>query len=71
MEEFILAGLLFHVGAAATLALVSAIAGAIDARRRNVAAGIAADTAAVIAMPIGTRSPHAVQSSAACHSEAA
>lgn len=34
MEAFILAGLLFHVGAAATLTLVSAIAGLRDARRR-------------------------------------
>lgn len=36
MDEFILAGLLFHVGAAATLALVSAVSGMIDMRRRKV-----------------------------------
>ena len=33
MEEFILAGLLFHVCAAAALALVSAISGMMDTRR--------------------------------------
>lgn len=35
MEEFILAGLLFHVGAAASLVLVSAVSGLIERRRRK------------------------------------
>lgn len=50
MDQFILAGLLFHVGAAASLALVSAISGLIDARRRKAAAAhVAVGTAMVIA----------------------
>jgi hypothetical protein len=51
MDEFILAGLLFHVGAAASLALVSAISGLIDARRRNAAtARGSSNTPAVIVL---------------------
>ena len=49
MEALILAGLLFHVGAAATLTLVSAIAGLRDARRRAARCTAARDAATNVA----------------------
>ena len=71
MEEFILAGLLFHVGAAASLALVSAVAGIVDARRRKAASARAAvNNAAVIALP-SARPARAAQREAESHSKAA
>jgi hypothetical protein len=71
MEEFILAGLLFHVGAAASLALVSAVAGMIDAHRRKPpAARAAVNTAEVIELP-GTRPARAPQREAESQSKAA
>jgi hypothetical protein len=72
MEAFILAGLLFHVSAAASLTLVSAISGLMDARRR--AARAAREPivgAAVIAMPSSARAARAPVTRAPGQSEAA
>lgn len=72
MEAFILAGLLFQVGAALSLTLISAISGVIDARRRSAFARDTADAAMVIALPIGARQAAPVSISRAdTHSEAA
>jgi hypothetical protein len=57
MEAFILAGLMFHVGAAASLALISAIAGLRDARRRAIPCKAARNaTATIAAMSVDTAS---------------
>ena len=72
MEEFILAGLLFHVGAAASLALVSAVGGMIDVRRRKAAhSRTTTNSAEVIALPTTTRPARAPQREAESQSEAA